>query len=72
MKGARRVSKFENACAPAASPCIVYIKLTICPKAVLKCFGGLLSILPLTPLKPSVSKSFKSQPTQYTDIIFKS
>ena len=52
------------AAAPAASPCIVYIKLTICPRAVLKCFGGALSILPLTPLKPSVSKSFKSQPTQ--------
>ena len=72
MKGANKVSKLENACAPALSPCIVYKKFAICPSAVLKCLAGFDATFPSTPVKPSDKRSFRSQPTQYTEIILRS
>ena len=58
------VSNELNACAPAHSFCRVPRKLTICPTADEKCLGGRDSMVPGTPLNPSLSSIRSDQPAQ--------
>ena len=65
IKGAKYVSKDENAWAPAHSLCKIPKKFAIWPRASLKWLGAVLSTLPLTPLNPSSSNTLSDQPAQY-------
>ena len=54
INGAQYVSKLDQACAPAVSPCVVNVELTTCPRNERKCLAGLLSTLPGMPPKPCI------------------
>ncbi len=63
-KGARYVSKEENAWAPAHSFCMIPKKFTIWLHSTDRCLAGEDVIFPVIPPNPSWISCFKDQPAQ--------